>query len=187
MARIAVQLGVCDGHLTSQILKQRRREIPLGRGRQDGDDQLAAHLRPSGRPPASPRARRLTICPRECPRGAPRRGHRRKASSLSTRARSRRSAQTSRLSGTKPAPMPWIGCGPGSPPDSTGEASGSTAIILIIGFPRLQHAADAGQRAAGADAADHRIDPAARVAPDLLGRRLDGGSRGSRGWRTAAA
>ena len=29
--------------------------------------------------------------------------------------------------GMNPAPMPWIGCGEGWPPDSTGEATGSTA------------------------------------------------------------
>jgi hypothetical protein len=34
----------------------------------------------------------------------------------------------------KPAPMPWILCGPGSPPDSTGEASGSTAIMRSDGL-----------------------------------------------------
>jgi hypothetical protein len=36
----------------------------------------------------------------------------------------------SRLSGTKPAPMPWMRCGPGGPPDSTALAAGSTAMIL---------------------------------------------------------
>ena len=30
--------------------------------------------------------------------------------------------------GKNPAPIPWILCGPGTPPDNTGEASGSTAI-----------------------------------------------------------
>jgi hypothetical protein len=29
--------------------------------------------------------------------------------------------------GTKPAPMPWILCAPGLPPDSTGDSAGSTA------------------------------------------------------------
>ena len=29
--------------------------------------------------------------------------------------------------GMKPAPMPWILCGPGLPPDSTGDSAGSTA------------------------------------------------------------
>ncbi len=34
----------------------------------------------------------------------------------------------------KPAPMPWILCGPGAPPDRTGESVGSTAIIFTEGF-----------------------------------------------------
>ena len=36
--------------------------------------------------------------------------------------------------GTKPAPMPWSLCGPGAPPERTGEASGSSAMILTEGF-----------------------------------------------------
>ena len=39
----------------------------------------------------------------------------------------------SRMSGTKPAPMPWMGCGLGWPPDRTGLASGSTAMMLRPG------------------------------------------------------
>ena len=34
----------------------------------------------------------------------------------------------------KPAPMPWIRCGPGGPPDSTALSSGSTAIIRRPGL-----------------------------------------------------
>ena len=34
----------------------------------------------------------------------------------------------SRLPGMKPAPMPWILCGPGAPPEMTGLSVGSTAI-----------------------------------------------------------
>ncbi len=37
------------------------------------------------------------------------------------------SSAMSRFFGMKPAPMPWIGCGPGAPPEITGEAVGSTA------------------------------------------------------------
>ena len=74
----------------------------------------------------------------------------------------------------KPAPMPWIGCGLGLPPDSTGLASGSTATIFKPGLAWLQHLADAGERAAGADAGDDHVDLAAGVAPDLLGRGADG-------------
>jgi hypothetical protein len=32
-----------------------------------------------------------------------------------------------RFFGMKPAPMPWIGCGDGWPPEITGDATGSTA------------------------------------------------------------
>ena len=69
----------------------------------------------------------------------------------------------------KPAPIPWMRCGPGGPPDSTGLSSGSTATICRAGLARFQHLADPGQRAAGSDAADHDIDRALRVPPDLLG------------------
>ena len=40
-------------------------------------------------------------------------------------------------SGTKPAPIPWIRCGPGFPPERTGEAAGSTAIARNEGFLAL--------------------------------------------------
>jgi len=36
--------------------------------------------------------------------------------------------------GTKPAPIPWILCGPGLPPEMTGDSVGSTAITLSSGF-----------------------------------------------------
>ena len=42
--------------------------------------------------------------------------------------------ERSRMSGTKPAPMPWILCEPGWPPDSTGLSSGSTAIMRSDGL-----------------------------------------------------
>ena len=41
--------------------------------------------------------------------------------------------ERSRTSGTKPGPMPWILCGPGSPPASTAEVSGSTATTRTPG------------------------------------------------------
>ena len=37
-------------------------------------------------------------------------------------------------SGTKPAPIPWILCGPAFPSESTGESAGSRATILMFGF-----------------------------------------------------
>ena len=36
----------------------------------------------------------------------------------------------SRFFGMKPAPIPWILCGPGAPPEITGEWTGSTATSL---------------------------------------------------------
>ena len=40
-------------------------------------------------------------------------------------------------SGTKPAPIPWIRCGPGLPPERTGEPDGSTAIARNEGLCRI--------------------------------------------------
>ncbi len=40
----------------------------------------------------------------------------------------------SRTAGIKPAPMPWMRCGPARPPDSTGLSSGSTAIMRTSGL-----------------------------------------------------
>ena len=74
------------------------------------------------------------------------------------------------MSGTKPAPMPWILCGVCCPPDSTGLSSGSTATIRKRRLARLQHLPDAGDGAAGADAGDEEIDIAAGVVPDFLRR-----------------
>ena len=79
---------------------------------------------------------------------------------------------TLRLSGTKPAPMPCSLCGPGCPPESTGDLAGSTAIALKAGLRDLMHFGHAGDRAARADARDDDVHPAVRVAPDLLGRCL---------------
>ena len=42
-----------------------------------------------------------------------------------------------RFFGTKPAPMPWIGCGAGAPPLMTGEAAGSTANTFSFGQAAL--------------------------------------------------
>ncbi len=39
-----------------------------------------------------------------------------------------------RTFGTKPGPQPWILCGPGLPPEMTGESFGSAAMILTLGF-----------------------------------------------------
>ena len=41
--------------------------------------------------------------------------------------------ERSRTLGTNPGPIPWILCGPGSPPERTGEAAGSTASTWTSG------------------------------------------------------
>ncbi len=42
--------------------------------------------------------------------------------------------EISRISGLNPAPIPWILCGPGLPPERTGDSDGSTATIRMLGF-----------------------------------------------------
>ena len=51
------------------------------------------------------------------------------------------------------------------------RSAGSTATTWKLGPALLEHLADAGDRAAGADAGDQRVDLAVEVAPDLLRRR----------------
>ncbi len=46
-----------------------------------------------------------------------------------------------RTPGTKPAPMPWILCGPGAPPERTGESAGSTATARKPGRRSLSTSA----------------------------------------------
>ena len=79
------------------------------------------------------------------------------------------STDRSSTAGTKPAPMPWILCGPGSPPESTGEDFGSTATTCSCGLRSLSLSPRPGDRAAGAHAGHQHVDLAVGVAPDLLG------------------
>src|SRR5262245_37890460 len=81
-----------------------------------------------------------TAAPEEMPQSSPSSLASRRAissaSSLVTVTIPSRSLRSS-TSGTKPAPMPWIGCGEGFPPESTGLAAGSTAIALNEGLRAL--------------------------------------------------
>jgi hypothetical protein len=70
----------------------------------------------------------------------------------------------------KPAPIPWIGCTPGGPPDSTGLAAGLDRDRAEARLALLEHLRDARDRAARADAGDQRVDASVGVGPDLLGR-----------------
>ena len=44
-----------------------------------------------------------------------------------------------RTSGTKPAPMPWMRCGPARLPESTAEPAGSTATMCSFGLRSLRY------------------------------------------------
>mmetsp|Transcript_94 Transcript_94/g.285 ORF Transcript_94/g.285 Transcript_94/m.285 type:complete len:203 (-) Transcript_94:417-1025(-) len=50
-------------------------------------------------------------------------------------------SETSALPGMKPAPMPWILCGPGLPPPMTADSDGSTATNLSAGLSGLRNCA----------------------------------------------
>ena len=65
--------------------------------------------------------------------------------------------------------MPWILCGPGVPLVSSGRVGGLDGDDLRAGDALLEHLADAGDRAARADAGDEVVDLAVGVADDLLG------------------
>src|SRR5690606_22748193 len=70
-----------------------------------------------------------TLAPAEMPTRSPSsRASRLDTTSASRSSTVRRSVITerSRISGTKPAPMPWILCGPGGRPDKTALRAGST-------------------------------------------------------------
>ena len=76
----------------------------------------------------------------------------------------------------KPAPIPWIVCLPGLQ-RLAGAALGNHRADgrldrhdLHARLARLEHLADAGDRAAGADAGHEDINLPGRIPPDLLGR-----------------
>jgi hypothetical protein len=78
-----------------------------------------------------------SAAPQEMPHSTPsRRAERRAVSSASSSSTGTISSSSERSStgGTNPAPMPWILCGPGRPPESTAEEAGSTAITFSAGL-----------------------------------------------------
>ena len=78
--------------------------------------------------------------------------------------------ERSSTSGTKPAPMPWILCGPGWPPERTGESSGSTATILSDGRRGFSTWPTPVMVPPVPTPATNAVDLAVGVVPDLLGR-----------------
>ena len=82
-----------------------------------------------------------SAAPPEMPASTPsRRAHSRASSRASSSSTGTISSITARFStsGTKPGPIPWILCGPGSPPDRTGELSGSTPTTYRSGLRSLR-------------------------------------------------
>ena len=66
-----------------------------------------------------------------------------------------------------PRRCPGCGAGRAAPPESTAEPRGSTATTRSSGLRLAQVLADAGDRAAGADARDEHVDAAVQRALDL--------------------
>ena len=126
------QAGIAEKALAGEPFEERGREITFGEGGDDDDDGLAGV---SGRLPIFAAA--VRAAPEEMPTGTPSsRATRRalaKASSLLTVTTSSYTS-LSRMAGAKPAPMPWILCGPGLPPERTGLSAGSTATTWKPGL-----------------------------------------------------
>ena len=113
-----------------------------------------------------------SAAPPEIPASTPSRAALRRAVSIaSSSSTATISSITSRLStsGTKPAPMPWILCGPGSPPESTGDAFGSTATTCRSGLRSLSRSPQPVIVPPVPTPATSTSTRPVGVAPDLLG------------------
>ena len=123
-----------------------------------------AHL---DRAPQGGAARR---CPPARPRAA---AHRRAVAIASSSSTATTSSITSRLStaGTKPAPIPWILCGPGELAREHGRGARLHRHHVQVRVALLQPLAAARDGPAGAHAGHQHVHPALHVAPDLLGGR----------------
>ena len=114
--------------------EERLRDVALAGVGHDHDDPLA-RATPGARPDLQ--RRRTAPRRRRCPASTPaRRAHVQAVWIASSSETAITSSSSSRLStgGTKPAPMPWIRCGPGAPPERTAEPAGSTATTRSSGL-----------------------------------------------------
>ena len=112
--------------------EERRRHVALAASRAARPRSAAARRRG-----ARPRSRPCSAAPQEMPASTPSRRAARRAVSIASSSSTAMISSTSvgsSTGGTKPAPMPWILCGPGAPPDSTGDAAGSTATTRQRGL-----------------------------------------------------
>ena len=133
------------GECRATVLARRARRAPSATARRTPARRSARRSRASSRRSACPRtpggrrpAARPTAPLRRRSRRAARRVGRssRRSGSRPRRRPAMTSSSSSRLStgGTKPAPMPWMRCGPGGPPESTAEPRGSTATTRRRGL-----------------------------------------------------
>mmetsp|Transcript_28868 Transcript_28868/g.60631 ORF Transcript_28868/g.60631 Transcript_28868/m.60631 type:complete len:206 (-) Transcript_28868:456-1073(-) len=93
----------------------------------------------SGRLPT--RMAATTAAPEEMPTSTPSSLARRRAMAMASPDSTCTTSSTmamSQLPGTNPAPMPCILCGPGFPPERTGDSDGSTATVSSLGFLLLR-------------------------------------------------
>ena len=126
--------------------------------------------RDSGRRATSSAAQ--TAAPQLMPARMPSRRARRCAvaiASSSEQASTSSSRSRSRTSGTKPAPMPWMRCGPGGAAREDGGARGLDRDDAGRRVVRLEHVADARDGPAGPDAGDEDVDAAVEVVQQLGG------------------
>ena len=69
--------------------------------------------------------------------------------------------------------MPCILCGPGLPPESTGESLRFYRYDLYVRVVSFQSGTDTADRASGSYAGYKQIDFTIRITPDLFGGRTD--------------
>ena len=124
----------------AQRIEQHAGQVALAEARQHHHDQLARILGPRGYLERRNHGRARRDADKQALLRAAAGAPSAMDSSLVTWMTSSMSL-VSRMLGTKPAPMPWILCGPGLPPESTGLSVGSTAMALNSGFLRLDVAA----------------------------------------------
>src|SRR5690606_32787293 len=135
---VAVELLVVQGQGNTEPFDgQRPSNSAVDRYRSAEDGRMTTICLPaiSGRAPTSSAA--ASAAPEEIPTGMPSSAATRRAVANAVSLPMRTiSSITSRfrIGGTKPAPMPWILCGPGGLPDSTALSSGSTATIRRPGL-----------------------------------------------------
>ncbi len=162
--------------------EERRRHVALARVGEDRHDPRAAQLGAAAELERGPHGGAAGD-PREHPSL---RARARAVSIASSSSTAMTSSITSRLStsGTKPAPIPWILCGPGRPARQHGRGARLDRDDPAARVALLEELADAGDRAAGADARDERVDAAVESLPRSPGRWCGDGSPGWPGLRT---